>query len=406
MINILLLYWYDFSFQLRGMLLDHLNSFAQHPDCRVFYVNTAFPFPPDLHRVNFDLIIFHTTISGRLRWREEPYDYATRNFEVTKYIDATRITIPQDEFIYCDHVSRMINDHKIQIIFTCAPENEWAKIYFDVYDPHVKYFQVLTGYLTPSLTSQLDKHHRVYRGIHRFIDIGYRASPAKYWLGWHGTLKEQIATETEKLAKKKNFIADISISPNKIFFGYDWIHFLLHCKSVIGVEGGSSLLDHDGAIRLKVYQYLQKNPNASFEETENACFPGLDFNLRLFTLSPRHLEACATKTAQILVEGEYNHILKPHLHYIPVTKDFRNLDEALDQINNNTLISRMVDQAYEDIVESQTVDYRKFIQYVLDKSLIQHQLKPKSWHDHHCYVNNLERENQYYKKYIQPILPE
>ncbi|MBT8506740.1 hypothetical protein B1F79_04690 [Coxiella-like endosymbiont of Rhipicephalus sanguineus] len=50
----------------------------------------------------------------------------------------------------------------------------------------------------------------------------------------------------------------------------------------------------------------------------------IDYN----QISPRHFEAVATKTLQILYEGEYSNILKPWVHYVPLKKDYSNFDEV------------------------------------------------------------------------------
>ena len=79
--------------------------------------------------------------------------------------------------------------------------------------------------------------------------------------------------------------------------GSNWLDFLLSCKVFIGCEGGSSLLDFDGEIKNKVLDYSMDNPDATFEEIEQKCFPGLDFNTEGFMLSPRHFECATTKTS-------------------------------------------------------------------------------------------------------------
>ena len=51
------------------------------------------------------------------------------------------------------------------------------------------------------------------------------------------------------------------------------------------------------------------------------CRAGWD-SYAFFAISPRHLEAVVTKTAQVLVEGSYSGVLEPERHYIPVRRDF------------------------------------------------------------------------------------
>ena len=68
-----------------------------------------------------------------------------------------------------------------------------------------------------------------------------------------------------------------------------------------------------------------------------------DGRLQLFAISPRHLEACATRTCQVLVEGEYSGVLRPGEHYIPVRKDLSNLDDVLE--HDRVWICRRIDVA-------------------------------------------------------------
>ena len=68
-----------------------------------------------------------------------------------------------------------------------------------------------------------------------------------------------------------------------------------------------------------------------------------------FAISPRHLEAVITKTAQVLVEGRYSGVLEPERHYIPVRRDFSNLDEALERLRDVEAVEAMTERAYRDV---------------------------------------------------------
>src|SRR5262249_22203739 len=120
-----------------------------------------------------------------------------------------------------------------------------------------------------------------------------------------------------------------------------------------------------GSIRIKTLEFVEKNPDATLVEIEAACFPGLDGTLALFALSPRHLEACATRTCQILIEGNYNGVLRPWEHYIPLKRDFSNLDEVLEIVKRDELRPAMIERAYTDIVASARFTYERFAHYVI-----------------------------------------
>ncbi|MBL7069127.1 MAG: N-acetyl sugar amidotransferase [Candidatus Omnitrophica bacterium] len=388
--NILVVYHHRYSFPMRETLKDYLYSFARHSTHRVFYLNTAFGVPRYILGIDFDLVIFPTIFLTSIRWSRLPYSVLVRKTAVLKKIDAVKIALTQDEFIRTDVISQFINGFGISAVFSVAEEGEWKKIYPDVDRSKVKFARVLTGYLEEKTLRKIQRLFK--RKGDRPVDIGYRANKAPYWLGRHGYLKTKIADLFKEYAPKRRFRMDISTEKRDLFLGFDWYRFLLNCKYFIGVEGGSSILDKDGSIRDKAENYLADNPNAGFEEVEEACFKGLDGGLNISTISPRHLEACATRTCQILVEGDYNGILKPNLHYIPLKKDFSNIEEVLKIIKNDSLRGEIVERAYRDIVESQRFTYKDFVRDVLAGSLKSVKVKRRPLVDAFLYFYNRLRE--------------
>jgi len=128
---------------------------------------------------------------------------------------------------------------------------------------------------------------------------------------------------------------------------------------------------------------------------EVACFPGLDGNLKLFALSPRHFEACMTRTCQALVEGEYGGILKPGVHYIEIKKDWSNIPEVIKQIEDVDYCERIADNAYRDIVESGSYTYRNFVQLVLEHVRSVHQFTSSDNPDDMRYFRLLELRERF-----------
>ena len=122
------------------------------------------------------------------------------------------------------------------------------------------------------------------------------------------------------------------------------------------------MLDRDGSLRQCCDRVLAERPEATFEELERACFPGRDGEFGLVALSPRHLEAVATRTCQILIEGEYGGVLEPDRHYIPLRRDFSNLDDVLETMRRDEYRARIVETAYQDIVASGTWSYPRFVE--------------------------------------------
>jgi hypothetical protein len=155
------------------------------------------------------------------------------------------------------------------------------------------------------------------------------------------------------------------MSPADTLLGDDWYRFLLRCRFTIGVEGGASILDRDGRIRDCVTRYRSEHAEASFEEIEQSCFPGLDGTFDLRAISPRHLEACATRTPQILIEGAYNGILQPGTHYLPLRADFSNIAEVIEGMARRDEAAEMADRAYRDLVATGRYSYESFVATLL-----------------------------------------
>jgi len=203
----------------------------------------------------------------------------------------------------------------------------------------------------------------------RPIDLGYRASIPLDWLGRHALLKVELGERFAERARGRKLAVDMSTQRSDTLLGDAWYRFLLRCKYTLGVEAGASVIDRDGTIHEKTLAYRKERPGARFEEIEARCFPGRDGDLMLRCLSPRHLEACATRTCQVLVEGSYNGILEPGRHYIELRGDLGNLEAALDLIEQDRLREEITARAHEDIVASGRYTYRAFADLVLRESL-------------------------------------
>lgn len=364
--NILVLYWY-IQYPPRNTLAEHLYSFEKYSGHNCYYVNLAVRgFPWYLKKIRFDLVIFHTIFLSK-RWRPEAFQGLLEKVDFLKDLNAVKIALPQDEFIQTDLLRDFINRFNINGVFSVAPETEWQKIYAGIDFQKVKVFKVLTGYLSDGIVERIRQLSS--STPEKDIDIGYRALNVLPCYGRSGLLKTRIGEVFAEKVPRYGLKADISTRPEDTFFGNAWYKFMLRCKYMIGVEGGSAIIDRDGSIRERTLKYMEEHPTASFEAIEEACFPGLDGSLRLFAISPRHLEACAARTCQVLVEGEYSGILEPWKHYLPLKPDFSNIDQVMELIRQDTEREKITENAYRDIVNSGRYVYPSFVDFVLENSL-------------------------------------
>jgi hypothetical protein len=362
--NILVIY-YAVTWPLRATIHEHLYSFRKYSTDRVFYFNLAVRRIPDyFSQVPFDLVLFHTILLSR--WNREAFGELMNQLELLRTPGAVRAMLPQDEFINTDLLVEFLQRLQADHVLSVAPPATWPQIYQGADFAKVKFHQVLTGYLDPEVVERL---RGPSQSLARPIDIGYRAFDAPAYLGSFGRRKAELATVVREAAGRQGLNVDISTRSKDTLLGDDWYDFLLKSKYTIGVEGGSGVLDRDGSIRRCTEEMLAKNRQATFDEIRQACFPDLDGTLALAAISPRHLEACATRTCQALVEGDYNGILKPGRHYLELKRDFSNLDEVLATMKRDELRREIVETAYREIVTAPQCGYPYFVNMVLKTCL-------------------------------------
>jgi hypothetical protein len=349
---VLLLYWNPPESQLRATIDHHIHALrysALRPT--VMYYNAYSPPPNWLRRIPFDAVIFHTTFLC-MRWS---HLFPTWKWKL-RWLNETpwrKIAIPQDEYDHSEVLDEWLLELGVDVVLSNF-ESPSRHVLYPLMRSTASFEHVLTGYVdrdeVASLQSTLRPHSE------RPLDIVYRASQLPYWFGSHGQLKHQIGSVVAAAATSRGMQIDISTRPQDTIVGRGWFDFLGAGRVVIGCESGSSVLDRRGEIRAAVQALLAQNPAATFDEIDANMPAGWDSH-RFFAISPRHFEAVATRTCQVLVEGDYDGILVPHRHYIPLRRDFSNLDEVLGRIEDVELTQSVADRAFDDIIEHGRFDY-------------------------------------------------
>lgn len=139
----------------------------------------------------------------------------------------------------------------------------------------------------------------------------------------------------------------------------EWSRFLNRCKAVIGAESGTYYLNDRGRLLEQARAYnLFENRGASFDEVFDRFYRGRERGVSGKSISSRHFEPIGTKTCQILLEGDYNGILQPDVHYIRVSKDLSNIEDAIGKFRDEGLRTRMADETYEYVMARHTYAHR------------------------------------------------
>ncbi len=345
----ILVIYHATRYPLRGCVSDHLYAFERSGEHEVVHLNTAVRSPGEIPR-DIDLVVIHTTFLS-VRWNPEQFDRLVDRWDSIAKVEAPVVALPQDEFINTDGLERALEVLGVEHVYSVADSDQWPVIYPRFSSSGFPITRILTGYLDETTVARADGIARDRGDRPRSIDVGYRAWKAEAWLGDHGRQKVEIARRF-LAGVPEDVRSSISLEEADVLLEDEWIRFMLDSRWTIGVEGGASIIDRDGSLRRRTVSWEDRNPGASYEMVKAACFPDAEGTLNLRALSPRHLEACVTHTGQILIEGDYNGVLEPERHYIPLRADYSNLAEVVERMEDEATRKRMVERARQDIVDS------------------------------------------------------
>jgi hypothetical protein len=330
-------------------IIDHIDSFKKYSRHEIILWSSLNGLPDERDFSRFDCIVIHYSISLL-------YDrYVTREtLEKIKSFKGLKILFVQDEYRRVNFACNQINYAQIDMVYTCAPESVSKKMYASL-NENIIIHTTLTGYVPEAFhnvkTRQISK---------RAIDVGYRARKCPFFLGSKGIEKYLIGKYFSKKTKVLDLICDISSDEKDRLYGRDWTNFVSNCKTTLGTESGSSIVDFTGDIEYKLNFYQAFNPFTNFNDVPQK-FLKSDGKLEIQVISPRCFEAAALGTVLVLYPGDYSGILIRDRHYIGLEKDFSNINEVVERIKDLDGLQNMANFTKKSLVESGDFSYEKFI---------------------------------------------
>jgi hypothetical protein len=327
-LNVLILYdqWSVYTNTVR----EHLDSFARFSRHRIAYAHAAadgrLTFPLD----GFDAVLIHYTIRLAYDWHISPeFAWALRSFRGLKAL------FIQDEYDHTWRACQWIEQLGIRLVFTCVPPEHVRSIYTRVDHDRVTFLPTLTGYLP--IDSDLGKHVKPLAD--RRIVIGYRGRALPFRYGRLAREKLTIGVRMRAECESRGVPHDIEWTEDRRIYGPAWVDFVASCRATLGTESGSNVFDFDGSLSADVKAALAANPKMTYEEVESTFLAGREMDGVMNQVSPRIFEAVALRTGLILFEGTYSGVVKPDQHFIPLKKDFSNVDEVLRRVRDDRELS-------------------------------------------------------------------
>jgi hypothetical protein len=348
-LNILILYGGNATFT--STVLEHLRSYSRFSRHRIAFCSIA-PFDergfPELSV--FDVLVMHYSFFPGLDWIV-PQSLAGR---IARF-HGQKVLYLQDEYDYTERARRWMEKLRVTCLYTCIPRSEVARVYPPQRFPGMDIRPTLTGYV-PEGARDL----RLLPLRDRPITLGYRGRELHPRYGDLAREKYLIGARMLDLCEARGVRADIAWTEDKRIYGRRWYEFLASCRATLGTESGSNVFDEDGTLRVRIDEDLRRSPDLDYEEIHRRHLDGIDGAIRMNQISPRMFEAICTKTALVLFEGAYSGILSPGKHFIPLRKNFSNVDEVFRALDDPAL-EAMVARAYADVIGSGRWSYKAFV---------------------------------------------
>ena len=350
-LNILMLY--DRNSTHVTTIKEHLESFAAYSRHHIFYASATNNVPCTFDLSLFDAIIIHYSVRVSLTSHLSS-SYADQ----LKSFPGLKILFIQDEYDTTGIAWEWIHSLGIHVVYTCVPGEYLDYVYPASSFPHVDFVENLTGFVPAGLEQRINTRPIAQR---RYV-LGYRGRKLPLWYGSLGHEKYIIGTKMREICQERNVPANIECDDNRRIYNEQWYDFIEDCRAMLGTESGSNVFDFHGTIRKNIEKELAKHPDLTYQEAYDRFLAEHESRIEMNQISPKIFEAIALKTALVLFEGKYSGVIQPDIHYIPLKKDFSNVDEVLEKLDDLKCLEEMTGKAYEDVIASGNYSYRHFIE--------------------------------------------
>lgn len=334
-LNILILHRLGPVYLAPLFLQRHVFSLKTYfPEHNYIYHDAHLPVPEYIKDASFDAIILDVTFLCA-RWAGDAlYNKIRADFSFVKDSGAVKIAFPQDEYDCHRILDDWMCDWGVDVLYSVI-SSHWSLLYprfHQVGEIRLGY----TGYIDEEILKIIPRPF-----ASRSIDVGYRARKLAPYFGRVGEVKWSIGGAFSNEAKDFCLKTDIVLGDAGTLLGQSWLDFINDCKFTLGANSGSSLLDPYGEIQRKVRVYKAANPHADFVEVEENCFKGGDGVHAFTAISPRIFEAGLLESCQILVRGDYSHVINPWEHYIPIEGDASDFSVVYEAMKDTVLVDKL-----------------------------------------------------------------
>lgn len=336
---------------------DYLAAFSSYLDADVEYVHSTHDaiLGVDLNR--YDAVINHYCVRHCFEgYVARSYSDALRAYPGAKFL------VVQDEYNHTNRLKSAIRDLGFDVVFTNVPQTAMECVYPRHEFPNVRFETVLTGYVPDHLLQSPLPHLPISE---RSIAIGYRGRDLPAYYGRLGREKYEIGQRMREFCRARSVPHDIEMAEESRIYGPDWLKFIGSCRSMLGTESGSNVFDFDGSLERthQAMTHARSGRRPTYEEFAPQT-DHLEGKIEMGQISPRVFECALMRTPMILFPGRYSGVLDANVHYIPLEKDYSNVDMVFARLQDARALEELAARAYDHLIASGAFSYRAYMKRI------------------------------------------
>lgn len=356
-LNVLMLY--DDNSTHVSTVAEHLEGFRKHSRHRFFFLPaTEFVGLADAKGAELDLSCYDAlAIHYSVRVSIPDHLSAGIAAAVAAY-RGPKLLFVQDEYDNVETARRWMERLGIDALFTNVPQQSLDLVYPRARFANVDFIPTLTGYVPED--PAIDAFAMPM--AERTLRIAYRGRSLPHQYGALGREKYTIGLDMRRLASARGLPADIEVAEDKRIYGSDWYRFIGSARATLGTESGCNVFDFDGGLR----KLAREHKDMPFEVFSERYLKEHDGLVKMNQISPKIFEAIRLRTALVLFEGDYSGAVCAGEHYIPLKKDYSNVDDVFARLEDIPFLEAMTARAYRDVIETGQYSLQRFVEGVDD----------------------------------------
>lgn len=336
-------------------VFEHLDSFGKYSRFSWAYLDIAV-FNNNVENIDsFDAVVLHYSV--RL-----PFGQVSKEgLQKLHKFRGLRVLFIQDEYDSTNAAKKIIGSVPFDLVFSVVPSHSLQKIYPSNEFHQTRFVSNFTGYVPDQLIGQMGN---LLLPSRRSLFVAYRGRPLPVRYGRLGQEKVAIGHHVKNYCRKHGITCDIEWDESSRIYGEAWYKFIGSAKAMLGSESGSNVFDWNGDLQQVIDCYRKDQPNATDKDIYRNIIEDREVDGLMNQVSPRIFEMAAARTVMILFEGAYSGVLVPNIHYLPLKKDFSNIDTVFATLADDEAVDAMVARTYCDIIESNKYSYKQFVNRV------------------------------------------